>query len=515
MRIFYTLIASLIVASSVLAQRTSSELYEQAEHLLVDEYAVDGAYDHIVIKSDFSKESISQIPFTDRRIIRIDLVYTTFSELEDFDQKQLDISRLEGLIALNPRITENKFFDWKIIGQTGCGSSASCLDFFHGFVIYYEPYYTKETALLEIDSIRSDLRALDQQIRDFSDKLSVVYKRIDCEYPKSIYSSEYLSEQIEKIYECSEKYKGRVFFTAAMDHNGRVEDVVVKGNLFPCKKRLAFALKYALKWKRGIIIGRKQYPLKVNGYVSFPIKNESVVFTEFLIDDKLIDDFHMLQQYAKCVAYETDTSFSALIPKVEKTAVSEVLFRQAWNPELMIVDATGSMYPFTADLLKWIRLNADSIPKNYVFFNDGDDKPTSTKQIGKTGGLYAVKSKDFLEVRDKLFEAMRNGGGGDLPENNFEALRYGYDAVKPTGEVVMIADNYSFPRDVQLLEAYRSTLRLILCHTDKGLNTDYLTLARKYGFSIHTNNMDIEKFENQIVVDGITYVWQQTKYVRR
>ncbi|RED98954.1 hypothetical protein [Marinoscillum furvescens] len=514
MRIFYTLIIALI-STGATAQRTASEIYEQADHILVDRYALDDRNDHLVLKSDFSKESIRQIPFTDRRIIRIDLIYTTYSELEDFDQKQLDVSRIQSLIALNPRITDNKFFDWNIIGQTGCQSSASCLDYFHGFVIYYEPYYTKETALGEIDSIRSDLRLLDQQIHDFKDKLSVVYNRIGCEYPESIYSSEYLSEQIEKIYECGEKYKGRVFFTASMDHNGRVEDVMVKGNLFPCKKRLAFALKYALKWERGIVIGRKQYPLKVDGYVSFPIKKESVVFTRFVIEDELIDEFHMLQQYAQCVAYETDTSFQELIPKVEKTVVSEVLYRHDWNPELIVVDATGSMYPFTADLLKWIRLNADSIPKNYVFFNDGDDKPTQEKRIGKTGGLYAVKSKSFLEVRDKLFETMSNGGGGDLPENNFEALRYGYDAVQPTGQVVMIADNYSFPRDVQLLEAYRGKLRFILCHTDKGLNTDYMTLARKYGFSIHTKNMDIEKFEDQMVVDGIKYVWQQTKYIRR
>lgn len=55
----------------------------------------------------------------------------------------------------------------------------------------------------------------------------------------------------------------------------------------------------------------------------------------------------------------------------------------------------------------------------------------------------------------------------------------------------MIADNLSFPRDHQLLVNYKGFLKIILCGTDKGINTDYLDLAKKYGFTLHTLKSDI------------------------
>lgn len=221
----------------------------------------------------------------------------------------------------------------------------------------------------------------------------------------------------------------------------------------------------------------------------------------------------MLQQYSQCVAYNMDTSYAELIPKMEQRVVSKVLERNKWKPELFVVDVTGSMYPFTSDLLKWIKLKNDSIPKNYVFFNDGNDKPTNQKAIGQTGGLYSIRTNDFEEVKSKMFEAMRNGGGGDLPENNFEALMAGYLQVKPKGDIIMIADNYSFPRDEVMLARFESRLKILLCHTEKGINTDYMNLARKYGFTLHSFKSDIVDFNsNQLTVEGKTYQFVNGKY---
>lgn len=517
----YTVKKALFVAlglfwifSNVFSQESILSIYESANHSTVPKYQFDKRFEYLVLASNFSKDEIKEIPFTDRRIFKIDLVYTTFSETAGFDQKALDMARIERLVAINPEITVNKFFDWNIVGQTGCKSANTCLDFFHGFVVYYEPYYTKETSKHEIDSIKLEMSGLQKKITDFKDLLKVDYERIDCEYPESYYSPEYLSEQIENFFECDEKYKGRVFFDARMDYHGRALDVKVKGNLFPCKEELAKTLKYILKWKRGLVIGRKQYDLTASGFISFPLTKESVSITTFEIDKDLIDRFKMLQQYSQCVAYETDTSFVDIIPKVDKRVVSEVLLRNNWNPSLIVVDVTGSMFPYTSDMLKWIRLTT-RLERDYVFFNDGDDKPTTQKVIGKTGGLYHVKADDYRAIRDKMFEAMRAGGGGDFPENNIEALLYGVDKAKPEGEIIMIADNYSFPRDVDLLQKYKGKMRIILCQTDKGINTKYLDLARRYGFTLHTLKTDIRDLQkNELFIEGHSYYQNQGKFLK-
>ncbi|MEQ8470210.1 MAG: hypothetical protein RIC35_03455 [Marinoscillum sp.] len=490
-------------------------VYQSASHQNMGKYEFDERYESLVLASGFAKDEIRTIPFTDRRILKIDLVYTRFSESAEFDQRQLDLARLDRLIDINPQITVNKFFDWNIIGQTGCNSSQTCNDFFHGFVIYYEEYFTKESSKLEVDSIKSELTALNEFIVKNQEKLKITYKRIGCEYPQSYYSSEYLTDRLDKLYKCNEDYKGRVFFEATMDYMGRPTDVLVKGNLFPCKDDLAKRLQYVLQWNRGIVIGRKQFQVTAKGYVSFPLRGESVTITGFEIPEDLIKRHKMLQQYEQCVAYQTDTSYQQLIPKITQNVVSKTLERNRWNPELYVVDVTGSMYPFTADLLKWLKLQNDSIPKNYVFFNDGNDKPTNQKTIGKTGGLYFVKTSDFTSVKDKMFEAMLNGGGGDLPENNFEALMAGVKQATPQGEIIMIADNYSFPRDELMLAAFKGKLRIILCHTDKGINTDYLNLARKYGFTLHTLKSDITDLtQSRLEIEGVNYKMERDGFYR-
>ena len=124
-----------------------------------------------------------------------------------------------------------------------------------------------------------------------------------------------------------------------------------------------------------------------------------------------------------------------------------------------------------------------------------------------------MKTSEFNEVKSKMFEAMRNGGGGDLPENNFEALMAGVNQVNPKGEIIMVADNYSFPRDEAMLARFTGKLRILLCHTDKGLNTDYLNLARKYGFTLHSFKSDIVDFNsNQLTVEGKSYQLVNGKY---
>lgn len=508
----------IFLQSGMLAAQSFTDaerIYSQANHIAVAKYQFDDKYEYLTLASSFSSDAIREIPFTDRRIIKIDLAYTEYHESGDFDQRALDISRLQKLIHINPQIIINSFFDWNIVGQTGCDASKECLEFFHGFVIYYEDYFTKEATIGEIDSIQAELDELDQIIQQNGDELVIDYKAIECEYPELYYSSEFMTDKLSTFYSCPENFKGRVFFEVDVEYNGRPKEVFVKGTLFPCKDRLASALSRALRWKRGMVVGRKQYQVRAKGFVSFPLKGESVNILDYELSNNLINQYQIVEQHSKCIAYEVDTSFTPLIPKIEKRVVNEVLIRNGWNPQLFVVDVTGSMYPFTADLLKWLKLNNDGTESHYVFFNDGDDKPTSQKRMGSTGGLYHIKSSDFREVRNTMFRAMRMGGGGDLPENNFEALLAGVGNTKSAGDIVMIADNYAFPRDASLVSGFGRKLRIILCHTEKGINTDYLNLARRYGFSLHTIKSDIINLNQPMIsIEGINYRQENGRFIR-
>ena len=167
--------------------------------------------------------------------------------------------------------------------------------------------------------------------------------------------------------------------------------------------------------------------------------------------------------------------------------------QQSWSRMLVVTDLTASMAPYTAQLLIWFKLNEQQqMVEHFVFFNDGDLKTTAEKQIGETGGIYAGPAATFEEAASLAQNAVNNGYGGDLPENNLEALIKGIEACPECEDVVMIADNKASPRDMELLPRIDRPVRLVLCGTEAGINQDYLNIAFKTGGSLHTIEQDIE-----------------------
>jgi hypothetical protein len=85
------------------------------------------------------------------------------------------------------------------------------------------------------------------------------------------------------------------------------------------------------------------------------------------------------------------------------------------------------MQPCAAAVYKWMKLS-QSNNKNiryYVFLNDGDDKSNSAKVIGSTGGVYGIAANNLNKVLATMQSAMKNGNGGDIPENDIEAILHG------------------------------------------------------------------------------------------
>ena len=179
-----------------------------------------------------------------------------------------------------------------------------------------------------------------------------------------------------------------------------------------------------------------------------------------------------------------------------KNVVCAVLnrFQKQWVDKVIVTDVTGSMYPYMKQLALWHTLEFMKKERNtYLFFNDGDRKPDFDKVIGRIGGIYITQKNKTDSIIRVMHYAMSRGSGGDIPENNIEALIAGEEFAIPSSEIIMIADSYSPIKDLKLLPKLNKPIHIILC----GINQfdtfvpDFLWLAYKTNDSVHTIEEDI------------------------
>ena len=180
--------------------------------------------------------------------------------------------------------------------------------------------------------------------------------------------------------------------------------------------------------------------------------------------------------------------------KPEDSTLLKVFERNAqWKDMLVVCDVTGSMSPYTAQLLVWIKANQKlRNMKNILFFNDDDEK--SFAQVGKddTTGMWSVSSGNYRKVMEVALEAMKNG---KHKENNIEAVcaaikRFPADKQK----VLMIADNWEDPCDMKLVQYLKDNkipVRIIVCGVNASFNLNYLEIARATGGTVHTMEEDL------------------------
>ncbi len=198
----------------------------------------------------------------------------------------------------------------------------------------------------------------------------------------------------------------------------------------------------------------------------------------------------------------------------ENNEVCAVLNRNKtnWKTRMIVTDVTGSMFPYMKQVALWHLLELmGNYNSDYVFFNDGDNKPDFLKEIGKTGGIYANLNDLPDSVIRTMDKAMSKGGGGDAPENDIEALLKAIDLKKDGSEIILIADSFSPVKDMVLLEELKIPVRVIVCGSKSGyVHPDYLAIAYKTGGSIHTIEADINNLsglhnEDVITIAGKTY----------
>jgi hypothetical protein len=179
------------------------------------------------------------------------------------------------------------------------------------------------------------------------------------------------------------------------------------------------------------------------------------------------------------------------------STVIKVLNRHPeWDKMLVVMDWTGSMYKFGAQVVIWHKLHAladQSRVQHFVFFNDGNNKSTWQKKPGITGGVYRARSGALDELVSTMEYVMKKGNGGDIPENDLEAILTGTQYLDDFQEIILIADNKSDVRDMELLDKIKRPVHVILCDVRGEIHPHYVEIARRTGGSLHTLQADITK----------------------
>ena len=190
-----------------------------------------------------------------------------------------------------------------------------------------------------------------------------------------------------------------------------------------------------------------------------------------------------------------------------------------WKNFIVVTDVTGSMSPYSAQVFVWLKKQAENkLANSFVFFNDGDEKPSIKKKPLETKGIYITKNKNIDAVVNTATKCMKNGsGGGEGLENDIEAIIDGIKHYPPANEIILVADNMESMRDYKFIEKIKLPVRVIACGAKNRINIQYLDLARQTGGSVHTEKIDITNLESikeneHFLINDFEYMYKNGRF---
>lgn len=209
--------------------------------------------------------------------------------------------------------------------------------------------------------------------------------------------------------------------------------------------------------------------------------------------------------------FSTVKRFIKSVGGMYDSCIYKILDRNTqWKNTLIVSDWTGSNYQYASQTIYWHMLNMNrSGIKYFAFFNDGNSTPEFDKKVGTTGGLYFAPAEKTQKVVTAFKTSMRNGLGGEIPENDVEAVIKSITQYPDAENVVLVGDNSPF-RDFELIEQIKVPIHVILQGAEWGINPQYINLAYLTGGSLHTLKKDypaefFAKGDTLITIDGFKF----------
>ncbi len=392
-------------------------------------------------------------------IQRIDLVYTLNPTNPRFDQERLNRQRFTNLLHAFPQ-ANNPLIEWHLVAQSGAKNTSEAQALFHGFTIYFRMEPTAESMKTEMDYLDECL--------GLKAPLSFTMRKES--EPDGIADVRALKE--------SSVEKRAVLFKADPEFF-----VLRKADLeTPC---------YTMQTGKRTL-SEANFKKLEDSIMRLPGITHLSWTTQTNKTGKNKYTYAYYLRNADCSDF-LPVSFS-WFQSADADAVRETFLRHPdWQKTLVVMDVTGSMSPYIGKTMAWVKATQDSSQVfAFVYFNDGDMKSTADKVDGNVGGVYSVRNTDFNAVYGQLKETMRRGGGGDAPENNVEAMLKGSAQFPDCEEIVMVADNWASPRDLEFVFKLERPVHIIVCGSSGGVNIDYIQLAYETGGSVHTIEEDLE-----------------------
>ncbi len=495
----------------------------------VEKYTKPNRKDQIFLETAFNnaiftdKELLSSVK--DKVILKIELIYTTYRKSETFDQHGLSRKRLESLFQAAPNSFDQSGIEWVLIAQTGCKSAEDGANFFHGFAITYrdlpdvittkvETNFLREVASGKIKSyaydtyLKKETAKLEQDSLSDVDPVIVLPKFPHSEQARINYFSKYLNYPPEST------GPKKVDVQFIINKEGKITQINFP-NLpgpSPYKEEVADFIKNMPDWTPGTLNG-KPTECMVQFSVDF-MSRGSVVPSPLEVFATEVPP----KLKPKLPAYD----YNAIKPQPSSNQVSKALTKLDWSKATLVCDVTGSMAPYNAQVIEFIAAqlkNRLQSPKQFIFFNDGDNRKDKTKKAGQTGGVYSYTSTNLDSISEMMISVMSKGSGGDLPENNVEALIFALKSFPRTEKLILIADNFASPRDMSLIGSIGIPVYVVVCG-GTILNADYLDLAYQTKGSLSFNGIDYAdfyKFEegSTMHIGKTTYVLKKGHFVQK
>lgn len=446
--------------------------------------------------------------------IKVYYVYTQYKQSASFDQFELDRKRLKWFASAFPNILNDILVEWQILEQTGCADHSEGDSYFHGFVVVHRPGPDSEMRKLEVDAITAYIdnpteTFEETQIDPILSQLpvsgtssesnsNVVNKSTSAKFKDGDYA---LYEHFQFYQHYDPEYKKPVRIdewvtvSFVVTDSGKIDSLVYK-ETYPdgAVHQVDNAFESMPDWKPATVNGKP-----VSSTVEMEIRvsyspDVNGIYTRDGIRPDFSNDFK-----TKPILIEESRNVNMLVTteqisvKVSSVYKGLELLKDIENAAL-VMDVTGSMTSHVAAMLNWVRTYEMKTPfTSYTFFNDGDGKTTKQKKIGETGGIYMARTS--AEVGNTVKEAMSKGDGGETPENDLEAVIYAFKNDDQAHAAVLIGDNYSEVKDLELLTNITRPVHVILCAAPKFVRTDYLKIAKDTGglFIINGVIIDLSK----------------------
>ena len=465
-------------------------------------------------------------------VVKIYYVNTTYKSSLKFDQHALDVKRFRWLSTQFPEFFADPIIEWEVVEQTGCLSSEEGLSFFHGFVLVHRPALTEENRNKEIDALFTFLKnPEDEYMEPELDPLMNTLNR-----PSS--SSSKATEKNKEKKNTFATFKGGEYALFKHFQQKLMNSPGVNRDRLDLWVKVAFSVSET--GEIGNLTFLEDYPLSAsdrvkNAFQSMSkwepeMENGQAVSTTIRLDIRVSYSGSVNGMYLRngvrpnfneyelgLTGYKSEEEYHEAQKAMHESGIYTSLEHLDSTKQFaLVMDVTGSMGSSIATMLKWIKDNHETVPfSSFSFFNDGDNKSSSAKPIGKAGGIYSTRS--IHEVNQIVEIAMRNGSGGpELSENDMEAVLKAIEIDPTATDILLIGDNYSEVRDIRLLDDITKPVHVLLCAAPSKIRTEYLNVAKQTGGQIYLNGeiIDLSKIVDgeTVVIQGFNYVFNGRKF---